>query len=67
MIQRLESLARDWAVKIVETALERETVEFVQDLAYQLPKHMIADILGVPKEDRDSARANPSSTPSSCC
>jgi cytochrome P450 len=53
MTRRLEDLAREWAVKIVEDALERETVEFVQDVAYQLPMHMIADVLGIPKEDRD--------------
>lgn len=53
MTRRLEDLAREWAVKIVDNALARETVEFVQDVAYQLPMHMIADILGIPKEDRD--------------
>jgi cytochrome P450 len=53
MTRRLEDLAREWAIKIVEDALERETVEFVQDVAYQLPMHMIADVLGIPKEDRD--------------
>ena len=53
MTRRLEDLAREWAVKIVEDALERETVEFVQEVAYQLPMHMIADVLGIPMEDRD--------------
>ncbi len=53
MTRRLEDLAREWAVKIVEDALARETVDFVQDVAYQLPMHMIADILGIPLEDRD--------------
>ncbi len=53
MTRRLEDQARDWAVRIVERALERETVEFVQEVAYQLPMHMIADILGIPTEDRD--------------
>jgi cytochrome P450 len=53
MTRRLEDLAREWAVKIVEEALARETVEFVQEVAYQLPMHMIADILGIPLEDRD--------------
>jgi cytochrome P450 len=53
MTKRLEEQARGWAVKIVEDALERESVEFVQDVAYQLPMHMIADVLGIPKEDRD--------------
>ena len=52
MTRRLESQAREWAVAIVEDALERETVEFVQDVAYQLPMHMIADVLGIPKDDR---------------
>jgi cytochrome P450 len=53
MTKRLEDQARDWAISIVEDALERETVEFVQEVAYQLPMHMIADVLGIPKEDRD--------------
>jgi len=53
MTKRLEDLAREWAVTIVEDALARETVEFVQEVAYQLPMHMIADVLGIPKEDRD--------------
>jgi cytochrome P450 len=52
MTRRLEDQARDWAVTIVEDALEKENVEFVQEVAYQLPMHMIADILGIPKEDR---------------
>jgi len=52
MTRRLEDLARTWAVEIVETALEKEQVEFVQEVAYQLPMHMIADILGIPREDR---------------
>lgn len=52
MTRRLEDQAREWAVKIVEDAVARETVEFVQDVAYQLPMHMIADVLGIPEEDR---------------
>ncbi|CAM9902899.1 unnamed protein product [Discosporangium mesarthrocarpum] len=53
MTRRLEGLAREWAAKIVDEAVEKETVEFVQDVAYQLPMHMIADILGIPLEERD--------------
>ncbi|MGB0621502.1 MAG: cytochrome P450 [Myxococcota bacterium] len=53
MTRRLEGLAREWAVKIVDDAIEKETVEFVQEVAYQLPMHMIADILGIPLEERD--------------
>ncbi|HIF97340.1 MAG TPA: cytochrome P450 [Myxococcales bacterium] len=52
MTKRLEDKAREWAVSIIEEALEKETVEFVQDVAYQLPMHMIADVLGIPIEDR---------------
>lgn len=53
MIGRLEAQTREWAVSIVERAVERGTCEFVQDVAYQLPMHMIADIVGIPIEDRD--------------
>ncbi len=53
MTQRLEYQARDWAIRIVDDALARESVEFVQDVAYQLPMHMIADVLGIPLEDRN--------------
>ncbi|MBW2290870.1 MAG: cytochrome P450 [Deltaproteobacteria bacterium] len=54
MVGRLEEQARTWAVKIVENALELGTCEFVQDVAYQLPMHMIADIVGIPLKDRES-------------
>ena len=53
MTKRLEEQARGWAISIVERALERETVEFVQEVAYQLPMHMIADVLGIPHADRE--------------
>ena len=53
MTRRLEDQAREWAVRIIDKALEKENVEFVQEVAYQLPMHMIADILGIPIEDRD--------------
>ena len=52
MTRRLEAQARAWAERIVDDALEREAVEFVQDVAYPLPMHMIADILGIPIDDR---------------
>jgi cytochrome P450 len=53
MVGRLEAQAREWAVAIVERALERGTCDFVQEVAYQLPMHMIADIVGIPLEDRE--------------
>lgn len=52
MTKRLEDQARSWAISIIESALEQETCNFVQDVAYQLPMHMIADIVGIPAEDR---------------
>ena len=52
MVARLEEQARRWAVSIVDQALERGRCNFVQDVAYQLPMHMIADIVDIPVEDR---------------
>ena len=52
MVSRLEEKARGWAVSILDAALERGRCDFVQDVAYQLPMHMIADIMGIPVEDR---------------
>ena len=53
MTALLDAQAREWAVAIVERALERGEGNFVQDVAYQLPMHMIADIVGIPHADRD--------------
>jgi cytochrome P450 len=52
MIGRLEEKARGWAVRIIEEALERGKLDFVDRVAYPLPMHMIADIMGIPFEDR---------------
>jgi cytochrome P450 len=52
MVGRLEEQARRWASSIVDRALERGTSNFVTDVAYQLPMHMIADIVGIPVADR---------------
>ncbi len=53
MVGHLEQQARAWAVRIVEEALVRGTCDFVADVAYPLPMHMIADIVGIPFEDRE--------------
>ena len=53
MVGRLEEQARGWAVAIVDHALEQGTCDFVSAVAYQLPMNMIADIVGIPIEDRD--------------
>ena len=53
MISKLEERARAWAITLVDTAREHNDVEFVNEIAYKLPMHMIADIVGIPVEDRE--------------
>ena len=53
MVGRLEERARGWAVSILDEALARERCDFVTDVAYRLPMHMIADIVGIPVADRE--------------
>ena len=43
---------RRWTASILDEALARGTCDFVQEVAYRLPMHMIADIVGIPVEDR---------------
>jgi len=52
MVGRLEQQARGWAKSILDDALLRGECDFVHDVAYKLPMHMIADIVGIPFEDR---------------
>jgi len=52
MVSTLESQAREWAVAILDNAGELGECNFVQEVAYQLPMHMIADIVGIPQSDR---------------
>lgn len=53
MIGRLEEQMRGWSAAILDAALERGTCDFVPDVAYKLPMHMIADIVGIPVADRE--------------
>jgi cytochrome P450 len=53
MIALLEERARGWATSILDRALEQQRCEFVNEVAYQLPMHMIADIVGIPVADRE--------------
>jgi cytochrome P450 len=52
MVGRLEEQMRRWSARIIDDVLERGTCDFVPDAAYQLPMHMIADIVGIPEADR---------------
>ncbi len=51
-IARLEEIMRERAHRIVGDALERGRGNFVEDVAAELPLQAIADLLGVPMEDR---------------
>jgi len=53
MIKRLERQIRRWAESIVDGALQRGKCDFVSEIAYPLPMNMIADMVGIPVEDRD--------------
>jgi cholest-4-en-3-one 26-monooxygenase len=53
MIGQLEERCRRWAGQLVEHALEVGEVDFVAEVAYKLPMHMIADIVGIPEADRE--------------
>ena len=52
MIGRLEEQIRARARSIAAGIVERGECEFVHDVAYPLPMHMIADIVGIPESDR---------------
>lgn len=52
MIRILEQHLRHRAHLIVDNIIERGTCDFVEDLAAELPLQAIAEIMGVPQEDR---------------
>jgi cholest-4-en-3-one 26-monooxygenase len=51
-IRALEEAIDLQATKIVDSVIEQGTADFVTDLAAELPLQVIADIMGVPQEDR---------------
>ena len=52
MINALEEHIRDRAVRIVDDAVAKGECDFVVDVAAELPLQAIAELLGVPMEDR---------------
>src|SRR3974377_8810 len=52
-VKQLEQQIRRWSESIVDRALQRGEFDFVSEIAYKLPMHVIADIVGIPTEDRD--------------
>ncbi len=53
MVKHLEHQIRGWAESIVDGALEQGECDLVADIAYKLPMHVIADIVGIPSQDRE--------------
>jgi cytochrome P450 len=52
MIGRLEQLIASRTAHILEAAATGGVCDFVPDVAYQVPMHLIADIVGIPEGDR---------------
>jgi cytochrome P450 len=52
IVSRLERRMVEIADELVETALEAGTVDLVQALTYPLPVTIIAEMIGIPSEDR---------------
>jgi cholest-4-en-3-one 26-monooxygenase len=52
MIERLHDRIRQAAVDIVDKVAERGECDFVVDVAAELPLQVIAEMMGVPQEDR---------------
>jgi cytochrome P450 len=53
MIGKLDEQCRKWAARLIDDALALGDIDFVDAIAYKLPMHMIADIVGIPESDRD--------------
>ncbi|MBI3770001.1 MAG: cytochrome P450 [Deltaproteobacteria bacterium] len=57
IVQRLEPRMREIADELVAAALARGEVDLVEALSYPLPVIVIAEIIGVPPEDRERFKA----------
>lgn len=52
MVSKIEPKVREAARNIVDAIIEKGSCDFVRDIAAELPLIVIADLLGVPQEDR---------------
>ncbi|HEX3981673.1 MAG TPA: cytochrome P450, partial [Acidimicrobiales bacterium] len=52
MISQLERQIRRWAESIVDAALQQGECDFVSAIAFPLPMNVIADMVGIPEQDR---------------
>jgi cholest-4-en-3-one 26-monooxygenase len=48
---------RTIAAMLVERALDRESVDFIGDIACYMPLHEVSELLGIPAEDREQVLA----------
>jgi cytochrome P450 len=53
IVQRLEPRMHELAGELVDAALEAKEVDLVQALSYPLPVTIIAEMIGVPADDRE--------------
>jgi len=51
-VRRLEERMQEWTDAILEDVLPRGECDFVQQVSHLLPLHVIADIVGIPTEER---------------
>ncbi len=52
MLQRIEADLRDGAVGIIDAALAKRDCDFLVDVAAELPLQAVAQLVGVPQQDR---------------
>jgi cytochrome P450 len=52
MIARLDSLVVQRTTEVLDQASTQGAINFVREVAYALPMHMISDIVGIPESDR---------------
>jgi cholest-4-en-3-one 26-monooxygenase len=52
MVARLDEMMEGWARRIVDSLAGRDRCELVGEVAELLPLHVIADIVGIPVEER---------------
>ncbi len=53
MVKQLEDKFREYAVNIVDSALEKGSFNFVTDIGHAMPMEALGDVLGVPHGDRE--------------
>lgn len=52
-VEKLESRIRDTSERLLDDIAGKDQIDIIADIAYPLPVIVIADMLGVPPEDRD--------------